>query len=171
MRFAEKKDVPAIRAIAEASWKVTYVDIISVDQMAYMLEWMYGEEVLNCHLENGEQVFLLEEEEGEVLGFAAYSFHYPAEGVCRLHKLYLRPDQKGKGLGKRLMEEVKQRAREAGLREVQLNVNKQNPAYRFYLASGFSVLREEVLEIGEGYVMDDYVMVLKNLTPSSVRTG
>jgi ribosomal protein S18 acetylase RimI-like enzyme len=159
MRFAEEKDVPAIRAIAEASWNETYVNIISKEQIAYMLDWMYGEDVLKQYIHSGEQLFLLKEEAGEVLGFIAYTFHRPAEDVCRLHKLYLRPDQKGKGLGKRLVEEVKLRASEAGMKEIQLNVNKQNPAFSFYVASGFEVLREEVLDIGNGFVMDDYVMV------------
>ena len=39
-----------------------------------------------------------------------------------------------------------------------LNVNKYNNALHFYLKQGFFKIREEVIDIGNGYVMDDYVM-------------
>jgi ribosomal protein S18 acetylase RimI-like enzyme len=46
---------------------------------------------------------------------------------------------------------------------LELNVNKYNPALGFYKKLGFSVISEEVIEIGEGYVMDDYIMELSPL--------
>jgi ribosomal protein S18 acetylase RimI-like enzyme len=39
-----------------------------------------------------------------------------------------------------------------------LNVNKNNEARFFYEKLGFSLVKEEVIAIGQGYVMDDYVM-------------
>jgi hypothetical protein len=39
-----------------------------------------------------------------------------------------------------------------------LNVNKHNRATDFYLANGFLQVGEEVIDIGGGYVMDDYIM-------------
>jgi predicted lactoylglutathione lyase len=41
-----------------------------------------------------------------------------------------------------------------------LNVNKQNPAVQFYVKCGFEIEKEVVLDIGNGFVMDDYIMVL-----------
>jgi hypothetical protein len=39
-----------------------------------------------------------------------------------------------------------------------LNVNKYNSAQDFYKKLGFCIDYEEVIDIGNGYVMDDYVM-------------
>ena len=41
---------------------------------------------------------------------------------------------------------------------MELNVNRFNPAKRFYERHGFQVVRDEVIAIGNGYVMDDHVM-------------
>lgn len=161
MRAAEPKDVPAIRAVAEASWGVAYKSILSVDQMDYMLDWMYSEALLRSAILSGEQVFLLEEENDAIVGFVAFSFPPTLEGICKLHKLYLLPEMQGKGVGKRLIEEVKGRAAENGKGEIQLNVNKKNSAFHFYLRAGFEIIKEEVVDIGNGYVMDDYVMAYK----------
>jgi hypothetical protein len=39
-----------------------------------------------------------------------------------------------------------------------LNVNKYNKAQYFYSKLGFAIIKEEVIDIGNDYVMDDYVM-------------
>jgi ribosomal protein S18 acetylase RimI-like enzyme len=42
-----------------------------------------------------------------------------------------------------------------------LNVNRFNPAVSFYEKYGFRTVKEEVIDIGNGFVMDDFVMVLE----------
>jgi hypothetical protein len=42
-----------------------------------------------------------------------------------------------------------------------LNVNKYNKAKFFYEKLGFTITKEEVIDIGNDYVMDDYVMGIK----------
>ncbi|MCX6194542.1 MAG: GNAT family N-acetyltransferase, partial [Cytophagales bacterium] len=78
----------------------------------------------------------------------------------KLHKLYLRPYIKQKGAGSFIIEQISKQARSLGLISIYLNVNKLNSAVTFYLKKGFTVEREMVLDIGNGYVMDDYVMRL-----------
>jgi len=43
---------------------------------------------------------------------------------------------------------------------VELNVNRFNNARWFYEKIGFRVVRDEVIDIGQGFVMDDHVMEL-----------
>ena len=45
--------------------------------------------------------------------------------------------------------------------ELELNVNKKNPAVSFYKHIGFSVESEIDLQIGNGFEMNDFIMVLK----------
>ena len=45
-----------------------------------------------------------------------------------------------------------------GCDSVYLTVNKKNPVRKMYEYMGFKIVKSVVTDIGEGYVMDDYVM-------------
>jgi ribosomal protein S18 acetylase RimI-like enzyme len=64
----------------------------------------------------------------------------------------------GKGIGKALLDDVKKRVAAIGGQAIELQVNKKNVAQHFYLKQGFTIDRELVLVIGDGFVMDDYIM-------------
>ena len=64
----------------------------------------------------------------------------------------------GQGLGKLLLQEVETRAKLAQNKFLFLNVNKYNKAKEFYEKLNYKVIKDEVIDIGKGYVMDDYVM-------------
>jgi len=49
----------------------------------------------------------------------------------------------------------------AGGRTLQLNVNRHNKAKGFYQNMGFTIVKEELLDIGGGHFMDDYVMEMR----------
>jgi GNAT superfamily N-acetyltransferase len=157
IRPANTTDIPTIQAIAHATWPVAYADILSPAQLAYMLERMYSAAALLDQLTNQGHRFLLAERDGEAIGFAGYANHHTT-GRTRLHKLYVLPHVKGGGVGHALLEAVLKAAQMAGDTAVELNVNKYNPAKAFYLRHGFTVERDEVIDIGQGYVMDDHVM-------------
>jgi ribosomal protein S18 acetylase RimI-like enzyme len=68
------------------------------------------------------------------------------------------PETQGTGLGRQFFELVKIKAIEQDQKAIFLNVNKFNHAIHFYTKLGFTKVKDEVIDIGEGYVMDDYVM-------------
>ena len=83
--------------------------------------------------------------------------HYQ-EKTTKLHRIYLLEEAKGKGLGKDALQFLKEQAKNSGDERIILNVNKQNPSYYFYVSQGFKVYEETVLDVGNGFVMDDYLM-------------
>jgi len=166
IREASTSDIPAIRSIAHATWPVAYAAIITPAQIAYMLDLMYSEAALLDQLHVKGHRFLLAEQDGKPIGFAGFEHHYAA-GRSRLHKLYVLPAVKGTGVGHALLEAVLMAAMQAGDTAVELNVNKHNPAKEFYARHGFMIERDEVIDIGHGFVMDDHVMV-RSLQPDSV---
>jgi ribosomal protein S18 acetylase RimI-like enzyme len=126
-----------------------------------MLNWMYDLKMLESQVEKGHGFLVAEEEDGTAVGFAGYELNHLAGSMSKLHKLYLLPSSQGKGVGKTLLLEVAKRAREAGQKSLVLNVNRYNKkAIDFYIAMGFVTIRQEVNDIGSGYVMDDDVMEL-----------
>lgn len=152
---ATAKDVSIIRAIAQECWPMAYRGIISEEQIIYMLEEMYSEASLVQQMNEGCE-FLLCETNNQITGFASYSLL--ENGNSKLHKLYLLSSEKGKGHGKLLLEEVMHRAKTRGAKKIELQVNKQNPSKEFYRLMGFEIKEELVLNIGNGFVMDDYVL-------------
>jgi ribosomal protein S18 acetylase RimI-like enzyme len=68
------------------------------------------------------------------------------------------PSLHRRGAGSALLEKAKERAAETGCQAIFLQVNKANAAKNFYLKLGFQVREEAVFDIGNGFVMDDYIM-------------
>ncbi len=81
-------------------------------------------------------------------------------GVFKLHKIYVLPNNQGKGYGKLLIDSVKQQLVSQNTIALDLNVNRYNPAQDFYKKLGFKIIREEDVPIGQ-YFMNDYVMRLE----------
>lgn len=158
IRPAVPDDINAIRSVAHGTWPVAYGAILSPEQLAYMLERMYGHPALEEQFAKGHR-FLIAEEGSTVIGFASCEHHYQGAINTRLHKLYVLPRAQGTGAGKALLQVVEAAARSAGDQGIELNVNRFNPSLQFYLRQGFGILRDEVLDIGKGYVMDDHVLV------------
>ena len=87
--------------------------------------------------------------------------NYQNKKVTRIHKIYILPEAQGKGVGKLLIEKVVALAKENQSEVISLNVNKFNKAVSFYKKIGFEIVAEEDLDIGNGYLMEDYKMELK----------
>lgn len=160
LREASVIDVPVIRDIAYRTWPVAYGAILSTAQLHYMLELMYSEEALRDQLVVKGHRFTLAVIEGAAQGFAGFETGYNGSLVTRLHKLYVLPSAQGTGAGRHLMAHVIERAKEHGDAAVELNVNRFNPARGFYERHGFRIISDEVIDIGNGFVMDDHVMRL-----------
>jgi len=156
---ATEENIPLIQDLAKRSWENAYAEILSVDQMKYMLENMYSEMEISAHLKNPNYHYYLvfDETLNDYDGFLGYENHYE-ENTTKLHRIYLVPESKGKGLGKKTLEFLNEKVKESGNNRIILNVNKYNSAQKFYESQGYKIYDEGVFDIGNGYVMDDYLM-------------
>ena len=158
IRKASSADASLIRDMAYEIWPETYSQILSKDQLEYMLGLFYNEQKLKTEIEQGVE-FILVYEDVQPAGFAAFSKTEPE--VYKLHKIYVLPSQQGKGTGRFIIDEVIKAIKQVGAMALQLNVNRNNNAKLFYEKLGFVVIREEDIDIGNGYFMNDYVMEKK----------
>lgn len=156
LTLASLEDIPLIQSIAEQTWRPTYGQILTEEQTLYMLDMMYSEESLRKQFETNTFIFAYEN--NQPLGFAGFE---AMMDVMKLHKLYMLPAAQGKGVGKLLIQEVARHAQQKGLKAVQLNVNRNNKAIGFYEKQGFSIIKEEDINIGNDFWMNDYVMQLE----------
>jgi GNAT superfamily N-acetyltransferase len=159
VRIAKREDLWQIRELAQKIFPVTYEQIVNEGQVDYMMDLFYTPQALESQLDSG-QIFLIIYYEGEAAGFASYT-RINEVGDFKLNKIYLDYTKQGKGLGKWLLHDVIYRVKSAGGRTLQLNVNRHNKAKGFYQNMGFSIVKEELLDIGGGHYMDDYVMEMR----------
>jgi diamine N-acetyltransferase len=155
---ATQEQLPIIRDLAFRIWPITYGHILSKDQFDYMMELMYNIDSLQQQL--ATKPFLLVENEGEFIGFASYETNWEHTSKTKIHKLYVLPNIQGKGLGKTLINHIREIAQKAENTALILTVNRFNSAKEFYLKQGFHIVEEKQFQIGNGYIMDDYVMEL-----------
>ena len=165
IRYADQDDLADLAAVARKIWHAHYPGIISEGQIEYMLERGYALSVLEAELSSGI-AFPLIHRAGQLIGFASFG---PTEepGEAKLHKLYLDPAHHGQGLGKRLLSWTESEAANHGFTRITLQVNKQNTkAVNAYSRGGYEMAREAAVDIGQGYVMDDFIME-KTIDPTS----
>ncbi|HHY84360.1 MAG TPA: GNAT family N-acetyltransferase [Verrucomicrobia bacterium] len=154
---ARADHLPAVARLADVIWRRCYREILSKEQMDYMLNWMYAPEVLQRELKEGIRFDRLLIED-QFIGFVSYGPH-PPPGTFKLHKLYLHPDWHGRGLGSLLLRHSENSARQLGANRMILNVNKQNRhALRTYERNGYAIVESVTVDIGKGFVMDDFIM-------------
>ena len=155
IRKATVEDIPLIRTLTFQVWPRTYSKILSVEQISYMLDMMYSVSSLTKQMEEKCQ-FIIIYSRGEPVGFASYQELKPT--VWKLHKLYVLITKQGQGTGRFMMDYIIEEIKKQGARSLELQVNRQNHAKKFYQKLGFTEREMIKLDIGNGYFMDDYVM-------------
>ncbi len=159
VHVASNEDLWQIRELAQIIFPATYDKIVSAEQVNYMMNLFYNPEALRTQQASG-QVFLILYFNAKASGYASYTKLNP-EGDFRLNKIYLDQQIQGKGLGRFLLNEVLSRVKAEGGRSLRLNVYRFNKAVGFYRNMGFQLLKEELLDIGGGHILDDFVMEIK----------
>ena len=159
MIVCNKDQLSIVSDLAYAIWPATYGEILSKAQLDYMLANFYAITNLENQMDAG-QVFELVFEDNNIIGFVSYEFNCKKTKLLKIHKIYLLPEKQGKGFGKFMIDKIVRIAKSNDQKGIFLNVNKYNKARFFYEKLGFVVSKDEVIDIGNGYVMDDYVMEL-----------
>lgn len=153
----ENKELLRVQQIATLTWPDTFKEILSPDQIEYMLNWMYNTDALHKQEEQGHLFYILMH--GEIdIGFIGIQNDYPLKGETKLHKIYVLPSAQGLGAGKLLMKKAEDLARNIQSDFLVLNVNRFNKAIDFYIKLGFEISYEEDIDIGNGFLMEDFVM-------------
>ena len=159
IRKAGSKDIETIIEIAHQTWPSTYSDILSTDQINFMVDLMYNGKTLLSQMNNEIHFFLIVDDELP-FGFTSYEIMGKEcdKPYAKVHKLYVLPSHQGKKGGKLLLDHISKEMVSKNVFSMQLNVNKFNKSVAFYQHYGFYIAKEMILDIGQGYVMDDFVM-------------
>ncbi len=150
-------DIEEIAEIAKETWTATYVSIIGQEQVDYMLEKYQSTEAINKSIVSGDLIYYILEESDEVRGYFALGFQ---EDAIFISKIYVSPRFQHQGAGKKMFNFIVDFAKEHGKPYLRLTVNKNNVnAIAAYNKYGFETEDSTVVDIGSGFVMDDYIMI------------
>lgn len=150
-----KAELPKLREMAIDVFRITYKNIISQAQIEYMLKMMYDLEKLEYQIENSHDFYLFKKGQ-ENIGYASITMQ---NQPTKLDKLYVMPGFQKLGIGEKFLQFLEKLI--GPKNEIILNVNKANPAFHFYTKQGFTIKESLILDIGGGFVMDDYILSKK----------
>lgn len=150
---AEKSEFPLIASLARAIWMEYYPAFIPEHQLTYMLNLFYTQSALEKQEQEGQQFFLLMENDKPV-GFLGIT---PESDAVKINKWYILKQARGKGLGKMSWQMVRHQF--ASFNRFYLTVNRKNyKSINFYFQLGFTIREVADFDIGGGYFMEDFVM-------------
>ena len=153
-KIATESDIEMIIDLAIKSWFPTYKNINSKEQNEYMFSIWYSPEGLLKQMNEG-QTFILILDGDKYIGYASYTMI--VEHEFKLNKIYVLPESKGKGFGKKLLNEIENIVKSKNCLKLFLNVNRGNNAVEFYKSQGYQIIREENIPF-DNFWMNDYLM-------------
>ena len=147
-----------IHDMAQVVFRDTYREIISSEQMEYMIDWMYSLDNLHKQMTEDGHVYFIGYWDNKPCGYI--SIEQQGDDLFHLQKIYAMPSFQGKGIGKKLFSSAIDyiKSIHPTTCSMKLNVNRNNKAVEFYKHMGMIQLRQGDFEIGNGYYMNDYIM-------------
>ena len=152
------RDIEAVVTLARIIWPEHYTPIIGSEQVDYMLTKLHSKEVINRQIAAENFLYFLIKSGPRPIGYIGVRID---SDRLFLSKIYLLSEERGSGLGRAAMDFVRELAVKSGVEKIALTVNKHNVGtIAAYGRLGFVTTGDVCLDIGEGYVMDDFEMEL-----------
>ena len=152
----EEDQISELAAMADGIWHEYFPSILSDGQIDYMVDRFQSERAMRNQISAQGYRYYFIVDTGMRIGYTAIK---PEDDRLFISKIYLIKEYRGKGLGSKAIELIDTFCRSNGLSSAYLTVNRNNQkAIRSYSRNGFVIVRDQVADIGNGYVMDDYVM-------------
>lgn len=156
-------NVNTIEQMAEAArlaaqiWREYYVSIITMEQIDYMIEKFQSVTAIMDQIQNQSyEYYLLQRQDGVSVGYIAVKAD---NGKLFLSKFYVAKEHRGHGYASEAMAFLEKLCKDRSLSHIWLTVNRDNASsIAVYEKKGFRNIREQVADIGNGYVMDDFIM-------------
>lgn len=145
-----------ISALAETIWHEYFAAILEKEQIVYMLDKFQSFPALKEQTANGYEYYQLWNKE-EFCGYCG--IHPGTDHRLFLSKLYLKKEARGQHLASKAFDFLKNYCHEQDLNAIWLTCNKHNDnSLGVYRHFGFQTIDTQEADIGNGFIMDDYIM-------------
>jgi RimJ/RimL family protein N-acetyltransferase len=148
-----EQHLKSIEQLARAIWTLHYTPIIGLEQVEYMLTKFQSFTAMQQQIKEGYEYYMINYRD-EFVGYLSIKKN---KNVLFLSKIYVHSDYRGKGIGKTAFRFIENRALDLACNSIMLTVNKYNSnSIAAYKRLGYKIIEELVIDIGNGYVMDDF---------------
>ncbi len=156
-KVASVEDIEQLAQSALKIWNEYYIQIITKEQIDYMVNKFQSAEAIADQIENqGYEYYLLKPEDA-IAGYIGVK-ETPQDSLF-LSKFYILKENRGKGYAREAMDFMTELCKKRGIKSIWLTVNRNNEnSIKVYEKFGFHVTKTQVSDIGNGYVMDDFIM-------------
>ncbi|MBS1650808.1 MAG: GNAT family N-acetyltransferase [Bacteroidetes bacterium] len=152
---ADVSDCEKIQKLATAIWHQHYTSIISLNQIEYMLNKMYSVNALTQQMVEQKHLFYFIENNNILYGFI--SIKLTSGNEYFINKFYIDETISNTGVGSIVLAQIKNIFKPSAMR---LTVNRKNfKAINFYFKNNFKIEKVEDFDIGDGYFMEDFIML------------
>ena len=152
----DSNSIDEVVKLADEIWREHYTSIIGEDQVNYMLATFQSASAIQDQMDQGAYYYLIQYQ-GSPCGYFSY---YLEEDSLFLSKIYVASGLRGTGLGRYAMDFIENQAVKEQRTGITLTVNKNNAnTISAYKKMGFEIQEAVVMDIGNGFVMDDYKMI------------
>ena len=153
-------DIEITVKLAHKIWNEHYVAIIGQNQVDYMLQKFQSFNAISSQIKNGYEYFIISEN-SKAIGYLCLIPDNDSKKLM-ISKIYIDNNKRGAGYGKQLIDFTKKIANDKGLKTIWLTVNKNNSnSIKWYQKLNFKISKEVKMDIGNNFIMDDYVMELQ----------
>lgn len=152
-------EIQAVSDMADVIWREHYAAVISAKQIDYMLEKFQSPSAIAQAISEGYRYYFINYA-GASVGNISIKLDN-AERKMFLSKIYLFSDHRGKGFAYGAVNQLVKMCKENRLNTIWLTVNKKNSSVSRYKRMGFYIADSIVADIGNGFVMDDYLMEMQ----------
>ena len=147
--------------LARSIWEECFANILSQEQIEYMLGQFQSAEAIGRQMQQGYRYYFILCA-GQPAGY--FGIQPQQNGKLFLSKLYICAAVRGKGVGSAAFRFIEDLCRKQGLHTIRLTVNRYNThAIEVYRHRGFKQVEQRATPIGQGFVMDDFILE-KNLS-------
>ena len=157
---AELVDFELINRMAWVAFPHTYREMLSKEQIEYMMHWMYDVENLKKQMQEQKHEYFIAYCDNAPAGYI--SIRPDREDCYHLEKIYVMPDFQRKHYGDTMFDFVVEyiKSNYPEIRTLELNVNRDNSAVNFYRRKGMRIDHQGDFHIGHNFYMNDYIMRL-----------
>jgi diamine N-acetyltransferase len=150
------EEITEVARLAAIIWREYYVSIITIEQIDYMIEKFQSVPAITDQIQHQGYEYYLIHHNGSVVGYMSVR---EEEGKLFLSKFYIAREHRGRGYASQALVFLEQLCKARNLSYIWLTVNRHNESsIAVYEKKGFRTVREQIADIGNGFIMDDYIM-------------
>ena len=156
-KIESENDVDTLVPIAHEIWSDHFKTMFDKESLPRLIEGAQSKKAILSQIENGYQYFFIDQDDRRI-GYFAYKMDQPKNELF-LSKIYVYSDQRGKGVGRKVLNHLEKLGRNAGVSKIVLTVNHKNiDSIKAYENWGFANLGPIKRELENGLVVEDIQM-------------